>query len=112
SRGGGPHAAPRAESRSIAARQTAHRGARQRSCSDGGFGSESNQRPAQQRRESPLDRRSPDPQRLGANLESRHRQGGSIMSLTISTKINGQPVIASAEASTSLLEFLRDTLEF
>ena len=34
------------------------------------------------------------------------------MSLTISTKINGQPVNATAEASTSLLEFLRDTLEF
>jgi carbon-monoxide dehydrogenase small subunit len=33
------------------------------------------------------------------------------MSVTISTKINGQSVIASAEASTSLLEFLRDTLE-
>jgi carbon-monoxide dehydrogenase small subunit len=33
------------------------------------------------------------------------------MSVTIKTKINGQPVSASAEASTSLLEFLRDTLE-
>jgi carbon-monoxide dehydrogenase small subunit len=33
------------------------------------------------------------------------------MSVTISTKINGQSVIASAEASASLLEFLRDTLE-
>ena len=33
------------------------------------------------------------------------------MSVTINTKINGQPVSASAEASTSLLEFLRDTLE-
>jgi carbon-monoxide dehydrogenase small subunit len=33
------------------------------------------------------------------------------MSVTITTKINGQSVIASAEASTSLLEFLRDTLE-
>ena len=32
------------------------------------------------------------------------------MSLTINTKINGKPVSASAEASTSLLEFLRDTL--
>ena len=41
-----------------------------------------------------------------------YRQGGSIMSLTISTKINGQPVSASAEALTLLLEFLRDTLEF
>jgi carbon-monoxide dehydrogenase small subunit len=33
------------------------------------------------------------------------------MSVTINTKINGQPVSATAEASTSLLEFLRDTLE-
>jgi carbon-monoxide dehydrogenase small subunit len=33
------------------------------------------------------------------------------MSVTINTKINGQRVSASAEASTSLLEFLRDTLE-
>lgn len=33
------------------------------------------------------------------------------MSITINTTINGQPVSASAEASTSLLEFLRDTLE-
>ena len=33
------------------------------------------------------------------------------MSVIINTKINGQPVSASAEASTSLLEFLRDTLE-
>ncbi len=33
------------------------------------------------------------------------------MSVTINTKINGQSVSASAEASTSLLEFLRDTLE-
>jgi carbon-monoxide dehydrogenase small subunit len=33
------------------------------------------------------------------------------MSISIKTKINGQSVIASAEASTSLLEFLRDTLE-
>ena len=33
------------------------------------------------------------------------------MSVTIHTKINGQAVSASAEASTSLLEFLRDTLE-
>jgi carbon-monoxide dehydrogenase small subunit len=33
------------------------------------------------------------------------------MNLTINTTINGQPVSASAEASTSLLEFLRDTLE-
>jgi carbon-monoxide dehydrogenase small subunit len=33
------------------------------------------------------------------------------MSVTINTTINGQPVSASAEASTSLLEFLRDTLE-
>lgn len=34
------------------------------------------------------------------------------MSITINTKINGQSVSASAEASTSLLEFLRDTLEY
>ena len=34
------------------------------------------------------------------------------MSFTINTKINGKSVSASAEASTSLLEFLRDTLEF
>jgi carbon-monoxide dehydrogenase small subunit len=33
------------------------------------------------------------------------------MSVTINTTINGQPISASAEASTSLLEFLRDTLE-
>jgi aerobic carbon-monoxide dehydrogenase small subunit len=33
------------------------------------------------------------------------------MSVTINTKINGQAVSASAEASTSLLEFLRDVLE-
>ena len=33
------------------------------------------------------------------------------MSVTINTKINDQSVTAVAEASTSLLEFLRDTLE-
>jgi len=33
------------------------------------------------------------------------------MSVTIRTTINGKTVNASAEASTSLLEFLRDTLE-
>ena len=33
------------------------------------------------------------------------------MSVTIITKINGKAVSASADASTSLLEFLRDTLE-
>jgi len=33
------------------------------------------------------------------------------MSITISTTINGQSVSASAEPSTSLLEFLRDVLE-
>jgi carbon-monoxide dehydrogenase small subunit len=33
------------------------------------------------------------------------------MSLTINTTINGKAVRASAEASASLLEFLRDTLE-
>ena len=33
------------------------------------------------------------------------------MSVTINTIINGKAVSASAEASTSLLEFLRDTLE-
>ena len=33
------------------------------------------------------------------------------MSITITTKINGQSVTAMADASTSLLEFLRDTLE-
>ena len=33
------------------------------------------------------------------------------MSVTINTKINGQAVSARADASTSLLEFLRDTLE-
>jgi carbon-monoxide dehydrogenase small subunit len=33
------------------------------------------------------------------------------MSVTINTTINGQAVHASAEAGTSLLEFLRDTLE-
>jgi carbon-monoxide dehydrogenase small subunit len=33
------------------------------------------------------------------------------MSVTISTKINGQSISASADASASLLEFLRDTLE-
>ena len=34
------------------------------------------------------------------------------MSIIINTKINGQSVSASAEASASLLEFLRDTLEY
>ena len=34
------------------------------------------------------------------------------MSLTIKTKINGKSVSGSAEAYTSLLEFLRDTLEY
>ncbi|HXV48272.1 MAG TPA: (2Fe-2S)-binding protein [Candidatus Binatia bacterium] len=34
------------------------------------------------------------------------------MSLTINTRINGQAVSGSAEASLSLLEFLRDTLEY
>ena len=34
------------------------------------------------------------------------------MSLTINTTINGKSVNASAEAYTSLLEFLRDTLEY
>jgi aerobic carbon-monoxide dehydrogenase small subunit len=33
------------------------------------------------------------------------------MNVTINTKINGQSVSAAAEASASLLEFLRDTLE-
>ena len=33
------------------------------------------------------------------------------MSVTITTQINGQSVTASADASTSLLEFLRDSLE-
>ena len=33
------------------------------------------------------------------------------MGITINTKINGQSISASAEPSTSLLEFLRDTLE-
>jgi aerobic carbon-monoxide dehydrogenase small subunit len=34
------------------------------------------------------------------------------MSLTINTRINGKSIRSSAEASTSLLEFLRDTLEY
>ena len=34
------------------------------------------------------------------------------MNLTINTTINGKSVSASAEPSTSLLDFLRDTLEF
>jgi len=34
------------------------------------------------------------------------------MSITINTTINGRTVSASTEASTSLLEFLRDTLEY
>ena len=34
------------------------------------------------------------------------------MSLTINTTINGKPVSAAAEAYTSLLEFLRDTLAY
>ena len=34
------------------------------------------------------------------------------MSLTINTTINGKSVSGGAEASTSLLEFLRDTLEY
>jgi len=33
------------------------------------------------------------------------------MSITITTKINGNSITATADASTSLLEFLRDTLE-
>jgi aerobic-type carbon monoxide dehydrogenase small subunit (CoxS/CutS family) len=33
------------------------------------------------------------------------------MPITINTKINGQSITAAAEPSTSLLEFLRDTLE-
>ncbi len=33
------------------------------------------------------------------------------MSLTINCTINGKPITANAEPSTSLLEFLRDTLE-
>jgi len=33
------------------------------------------------------------------------------MSITINTKINGHSVTAMADASTSLLEFLRDILE-
>lgn len=33
------------------------------------------------------------------------------MNITIHTKINGQTISASADPSTSLLEFLRDTLE-
>ena len=32
------------------------------------------------------------------------------MSFTINTTINGKPVSGSAEASTSLLEFLRDKI--
>ena len=34
------------------------------------------------------------------------------MSFTINTRINGQSVHGNAEASTSLLDFLRDTLEY
>ena len=34
------------------------------------------------------------------------------MNLTINTRINGKSVSGGAEASTSLLEFLRDTLEY
>jgi carbon-monoxide dehydrogenase small subunit len=34
------------------------------------------------------------------------------MSITINTTINGKPISAGADASTSLLEFLRDTLEY
>jgi carbon-monoxide dehydrogenase small subunit len=34
------------------------------------------------------------------------------MSLTINTKINGKSISASADPSTSLLDFLRDTLNF
>ena len=34
------------------------------------------------------------------------------MSITINTTINGKAVSAGADASTSLLEFLRDTLEY
>jgi carbon-monoxide dehydrogenase small subunit len=34
------------------------------------------------------------------------------MSLTINTTVNGTPISASAEPSMSLLEFLRDTLEY
>jgi aerobic-type carbon monoxide dehydrogenase small subunit (CoxS/CutS family) len=34
------------------------------------------------------------------------------MSITIHTTVNGRPLTASAEAGTSLLEFLRDTLNY
>jgi aerobic carbon-monoxide dehydrogenase small subunit len=44
-------------------------------------------------------------------MEGRDRQGDSLMSFIINTTINGKKVSANAEAATSLLEFLRDTLE-
>src|SRR5581483_3513610 len=75
------------------------------------IGSEPDRRSAQQRRIPPLDRRGSDATRLGAKLESRDGQGGSVMSFTINATINDKKVSASTEASTSLLEFLRDTLE-
>ena len=100
------------ENRSDAARQAAQCGARQRSCGDGRIRIEPDQRSAQQRGKPPLDRRSIDPPRSTTKLAGGNRQGGSVMSLTINTTINGKSVSGGAEASTSLLEFLRDTLEY
>jgi carbon-monoxide dehydrogenase small subunit len=45
-------------------------------------------------------------------LEGGDRQGGGVMILAINFKLNGNAVGASAESSASLLEFLRDTLNF
>src|SRR5262245_9185639 len=104
-------AGARDKDRSVTARQATYSRAFERGRGHGRVGIESYHRSTQQRGKSPLDRRSIDTARSRPNLESRHRQGGSVMSVTINTKINGQSVSASADASTSLLEFLRDVLE-
>jgi carbon-monoxide dehydrogenase small subunit len=45
-------------------------------------------------------------------LEGGDRQGGGVMSLAINFKLNGKAVGASAEPPMSLLDFLRDTLNY
>jgi carbon-monoxide dehydrogenase small subunit len=45
-------------------------------------------------------------------LEGGDRQGGGVMSLAINFKLNGKAVGASAEPAASLLDFLRDTLNY
>src|SRR5207244_1090531 len=67
---------------------------------------------AEQRGRSRQDRRSSYPPGSGTELESSIRQGGSLMSLTINLTVNGNTQSATAEPSTSLLDFLRDTLNY